>query len=523
MTVGVDVARHGTARPDAPAVFDGDRYLTWGQFHHRTNRLANALAGRYGVGPGDRVALLAHNRLEVAEVLAATAKAGGVYVGLNFRMDAGDLDAAVANADPTVLLAEVDYEADARRLSEQAGLPVAWIDAAGAAAEGPGTRYEALVDEGSDATPATVHRVRHTDLACIVYTSGTTGTPKGVVFDHAAVTQHATVACLEYGIDRTSRYLVQIPHNSSVNITMAPCIAAGAALGFADNRQFDPDRFAAAVADHGVTHTFLVPTQLMRVLDALAAGDPRLASVTTLGYGSSPISPDRLGSLVDRFGPIFLQLYGMAEIASIGTLLRKDDHVRALTDRPALLRSCGQPSYAVDVRVVDGEGADVPVGGRGEVVFAGPHVMRGYHREPARTAEVLVDGWMHSGDVAEVDDEGYVYIVDRLKHLIIRGGQNIAPTEVENVLYRHPAVLEAAVVGAPDPEWGERVVAVVALRDGAATTTPADLAEFVARSGLATIKRPEEVRVLPSLPKNAVGKIDKQRVRAAFWDGGRAV
>jgi acyl-CoA synthetase (AMP-forming)/AMP-acid ligase II len=259
----------------------------------------------------------------------------------------------------------------------------------------------------------------------------------------------------------------------------------------------------------------------MRILDSRTDLGERLRTIETLGYGSSPISPDRLRLLVDRFGSIFIQLYGMAEIASIGTLLRKDDHAHALGDEPRLLRSAGQSSLAVDVRVVDDEGRDVKPGLRGEVIFRGPHLMKSYYRDPDRTAEVLVDGWVHSGDIAEMDERGFVYIVDRLKHLIIRGGQNIAPNDIENVFYRHPAVLEVAVVGAPDPEWGERIVAVVATRPGF-DISAADLLAHAA-SELPRFVRPEEVFLVESLPKNAVGKIDKQAVRRPFWSKERQV
>jgi acyl-CoA synthetase (AMP-forming)/AMP-acid ligase II len=259
----------------------------------------------------------------------------------------------------------------------------------------------------------------------------------------------------------------------------------------------------------------------MRILDCDRDVTERLRSLETLGYGSSPISPDRLRLLVDRFGPIFIQLYGMAEIASIGTLLRKDDHVRALDGESQLLRSAGQPSLAVDVRVVNEEGRDVAPGDRGEVIFSGPHVMKGYYRDPERTADVLVNGWIHSGDIAEVDQRGYISIVDRLKHLIIRGGQNIAPTDIENVFYRHPGVLEVAVVGAPDPEWGERIVAVVALRPGFEVSAEELLAH--AATELPRFVRPEEIVFVVSLPKNAVGKIDKQAVRRPMWSAERQV
>jgi acyl-CoA synthetase (AMP-forming)/AMP-acid ligase II len=242
----------------------------------------------------------------------------------------------------------------------------------------------------------------------------------------------------------------------------------------------------------------------------------------TLGYGSSPISPERLGELVDRFGPIFNQLYGMAEIASIGTILRKEDHVAALADRPELLSSCGQASFAVDVRVIDAGGDDIGPGERGEVIFGGPHVMKGYYRDAERTDEVLIDGWMHSGDVAEVSDDGFIFIVDRMKNLIIRGGLNIAPTEIENVLYRHHAVLEASVVGVPDPEWGEAILAVVALKEGMAVD-PEELRTHCRNSELTSIKIPERIELLDALPKNAVGKIAKDQIRNRFWGDGRRV
>lgn len=516
MNIGLQVSRWAARRPDACALFDGTRERNWSELDKRSTRLANLLVDRFGVQPGDRVALLTENRIEVAEVLAGCHKSGAVYVGLNFRFDADELDGALENAEPVVLLTSGEFAARAESVAARRGIPILDLDLAGEAG------YESLLVGAGTDTPAAMHRAANSDVACIVYTSGTTGRPKGVTFDHAAMLQHATITCLEYEIDVDSRYLVQIPHNSSVNITIAPCLAAGAALGFADNRSFAPSSFAALVSQARVTHTFLVPTQLMRILDQLDDDDKRLCGLTTLGYGSSPIAPDRLRRLVDRYGPIFIQLYGMAEVASIGTLLRKSDHVRALTDTPALLTSCGRPSFGMDVLVVDEAGNEVEVGQRGEVVFSGPHLMLGYHRDQKRTAEALFDGRMHSGDIAEVDERGYLYIVDRKKNLIIRGGQNIVPTEIENALYLHPAVLEASVVGAPDPEWGERVVAVVVLRPSAHASEQ-ELAAFVNASDLARFKRPEQISIIESMPKNAVGKIDKQTVRSWYWTDRRAV
>jgi acyl-CoA synthetase (AMP-forming)/AMP-acid ligase II len=206
----------------------------------------------------------------------------------------------------------------------------------------------------------------------------------------------------------------------------------------------------------------------------------------------------------------------MAEIASIGTMLRKADHLAAVQGRPHLLKSAGQPSYAIDVRVVGPDGRDVGLGERGEVIFAAPYMMKGYYRDPERTARTLVDGWVRSGDVAEVDGEGYVYIVDGIKDLIIRGGYNIAPVEIEAVLHRHPDVLEVGVIGVPDAEWGEAILAVVALKAGA-RADEATLLRWCRESGaLNSLKMPKGIRFVGALPKNAVGKIAKNDLRSQF-------
>ncbi|MGA0065168.1 MAG: class I adenylate-forming enzyme family protein [Ilumatobacteraceae bacterium] len=512
MNLGVAVSREARRRPGALALFSTEYSCTYAELDERTNRLARWLRDAHDVSTGDRLAVLLPNRCEVVEYLVAAHKAALVYVGLNFRMDDSDLRSVFENAEPRLLVTCEEFRATAEMLQEAFGVPFVMIE------DLVGTKSPL---KNSSAEPLGLFPASG-DHACIVYTSGTTGRPKGVLFDHSAMSQHATVACLEYEITPDTRYLIQIPHNSSVNITIAPCLMMGAAIGFQDSRSFSPDTFASVVAQFAVTHSFLVPTQLMRVLDQLTDDDRRMSTLTTLGYGSSPISPDRLRDLVARYGPIFLQLYGMAEIASIGTILRKVDHERALGDKPALLNSCGRPSYGVAVRVVDDNGNDVPVGERGEVVFAGPHVMLGYYRDEKRTSDALYDGWMHSGDIGVFDDEGYLYIVDRLKNLIIRGGLNIAPVEIENVIYRHPGVLEVAVVGAPDEEWGERIVAVVA-RTTNGTVTEQEILDLCRNSELASIKRPEEVRFVDSLPKNAVGKIDKGSVRNQFWTGTRQV
>jgi fatty-acyl-CoA synthase len=514
MNVGLAVTRNATRYPDRLALFDDERTMDYRTLDRRSTQFANVLLDHFHVQRGQRVALLMHNRIDVVEILYGCAKAGATYVGLNFRLAEAEYVEIFENAEPSLLVSEREFAELARSLADRFELPLVLIDG-----EVPDD-YESLLAAASAEPPATLHAVRPQDDFCIVYTSGTTGQPKGVLFDHGAVVQHATACIIEYEMMKDSRWLTVLPHNSSVQITMVPMILAGGAVGFTESRGFDGERFAQAVHRHQVTHSYLVPTMLFRLLDQ--APDPGLLrSMVTLGYGAAPMSPDRLRDLVERFGPIFNQLYGMAEVASIGTMLRKEDHVRGLADRPRLLASAGQSSYAIDVRVVDEDRRDVAVGERGEVIFGGPYLMKGYYRDPERTAEVLVDGWMHSGDIAEIDEDGFIYIVDRKKDLIIRGGFNITPTEIENVIYAHEAVLEAAVIGVPDAEWGESVMAVVALRSDAAEEP--DLRRWCSEQGLPSIKVPERIAFVDVLPKNAVGKIAKRELRDRYWEAERKV
>jgi len=515
MNVGLAVTRITQRAPNSLALFDGERTMDYATLDQRTNRLANLLRDGHQFAKGERVALLVHNRMEVVEVLVGVAKAALVYVGLNFRMTEPELVSVLDNADPRMLVTEPEFEALALRLAAPSGIPVLVLDAGGS--------YETALASASAAFAPSAHTAFPQDHFAIVYTSGTTGLPKGILFDQAAALQHGAVACLEYEITEHTRYLIQIPHNSCVNITIVPTLMAGAAVGFAESRGFNGPALCETVERHRVTHTFLVPTMLATLLEQ----DPgdfsrRLSSITTLGYGSSPMPAERLRTLIAQYGPIFIQLYGMAEIASIGTLLRKQDHVQALADKPQWLASCGQPSFATTVRLVGPDGEDVARGETGEIIFGGPHTMLGYFRDPDRTARALIGGWLHSGDVGRIDDEGYFYIVDRIKDLIIRGGYNLAPSEVEKVLYTHPAVLDAAVVGIPDDKWGEAILAVVALKPGQGVS-PDELLQVCRASSLSSIKQPERVEVVESMPRNTIGKIDKKAVRERYWEGRRKV
>ncbi|MGQ0624630.1 MAG: AMP-binding protein [Sporichthyaceae bacterium] len=510
MDIGVAVAKYARSTPAAVAAFEGDRSLTYRELDGRSNQLANTLLGRFGVAKGERVAVLLRNRLEVAEALVGAIKAGAVYCGLNFRMSEEEYRAILGNAGARVLITEAPFREMAQKFATEFDLAVIDVDDPSAAGWGALTTAD-------DAAPSTLHGRAAADELCIVYTSGTTGQPKGIVFDSQAVGTHAMVAGLEYGMSARSRWLITIPHNSSLQITLAPTFLLGGAVGFSGARGFDPVAFAAEATRAQVTHTYLVPTMLYRVLEAgLSSAD--IPTLQHIGYGAAPIAPDRVTELVKRFGPIFSQLYGMAEVASIATMLRQEDHQRIAEGHSGLTASAGRPSFLVDVRVVNERGQDCAPGERGEVQFHTPYTMRGYHKHPEKTAEALVDGWMLSGDIGTFDSEGYLYIVDRKKDLIIRGGYNITPSEIENVLYAHPAVIEAAVVGLPDAEWGESVLAAVALRPGA-QAGEAELLAHCRAAGLPSIKVPGRVLTLDALPKNAVGKIAKRAIVDSVMEG----
>ncbi|MGV0833966.1 class I adenylate-forming enzyme family protein [Mycolicibacterium thermoresistibile] len=508
MNLGLAYSRNARRNPSGLAAFAGTRRLNWQQVNERSCRLANLLCDRYRVRWGDRVAVLVSNRIDIVELVGGCAKAGAVYVGLNFRLSESEYTHIFENCRPKVVIADAELAPIARRITEGSDVVVLDID--------DPADYEDQLADASTAPRLSEQLVRSSDNFCIVYSSGTTGRPKGILFNVAATLQHAAVAVNEYELTADSRWMIAIPHNSSMHITIAPLALVGGAIGFSDSRSFTPDRFVAEVRTNAVTHTFLVPTMLVRLLES-GIDATAVPSLQTIGYGSAPLAPHRIRELVQRFGPVFIQLYGMAEIASIGTMLRKADHAAAAAGRTELFATCGRESMLVTVRLVDEHGADVAPGEPGEIVFATPHSMVCYYRDPERSAEVLVDGWTHSGDIGQWTAGGYLKIVGRKKDLIIRGGLNIAPTEIENVLNTYPGVSESAVVGLEDPEWGERIAAVV-LYHRADPPTPAALRQWCTERGLSSIKLPERIEIWDELPRNAVGKVVKDRVRERLHD-----
>ena len=496
------VRRHALRRPARTAVIDGDLEIGYGDLDDRSTRLATALLAS-GVRPGDRVALLMDNTHRPVEIMVACARAGFVHVPLDFRLTADDVRAILRDCAPAAVVVDEPYRdvADAVR----ADLPGVRIWVTGAEA------YDALLACGSTAPPE--YDVDDADVFSIIYTSGTTGRAKGVTATHLQTLDNAMAVIAATGIDGSSRAIVSYPHNSAgtVHHVWGPILVMGGTLVMTDVRQFRADRFFALVERHRVTHCQLVPTMLFRLLDHPDRDRYDLSSIETIGYASAPIPPDRVREALDAFGPTLLQMYGMTETTSLATILSPADHVRAAGGDEHLFASCGRAAPGVEITIRGDDDAPVPRGETGEIVMRGRWLTTHYWNDPERTAETIRGGWLYSGDLGRLDDEEYLYVLDRKKDLLITGAAKVASTEVEAVLYGHPAVLEAAVVGVPDREWGERIHAVVAARPDHAVT--ADELVAFCRDRLAHFKCPKTAEVRAELPKTSTGKLAKAVLR----------
>lgn len=510
MTVAEWIRRCAQRMPDALAYVDGERRFSHAQFNARANAHANGLLAM-GLARGDRVAVLMNNHVEAVEAVAAAAKTGLVHVPINFRLSAREVAGVLEHSGSRVLFVDAEY---ADRVSPPA--PGATLERVIIVRPGDlKSEYERWLASQSAAEPTV--DVTGDDHFFICYTSGATGMSKGVLHQQRQSVAHAPVVNLGYEIDATSKLLLVYPHNSiaSINMFYVPAWLSGAAVVLTDQRNFNAERWLDLVALERITHCHLVPTMLFRVLESAKLASTDHSSLRTIGYGSAPMPTERVERLMEVFGNILIQGYGMTETTSIAAILDKKDHLEAIQGDRERLNACGRPAFGCELKIVDDAGREVAAGVTGEIVFRGPQLMTGYWNDPEKTAETIKGGWLYSGDMARLDDRGYIYIVDRKKDLIISGGANISSREVEEVLYWHPSVREAGVIGKPDEEWGERPHAFVSLFPG----KPASAAEIMAfcRERIAHYKCPDAIDIVDDLPKNPLGKILKTELRARFW------
>ncbi|MEU6116902.1 AMP-binding protein [Streptomyces sp. NPDC047117] len=539
MNLGVYLTRSARHWPDADALVCRSRTWTYRLLEERTGRLASALLAR-GLRPGDAVASLAWNRGELVEIEFALYKAGLMRVPVNARLGRREIEHILRDAPVRVLVFDTAHREDALAALAAAGtgcLPVELRDdeigeaptatTTDPAAPDPTTPedaapdaagvlpYEQLLAEGS--SEAVRVDTAEDDPCVLNFTSGSTGALKAAVqtFGNRLANMRKQLMSDDSRPRPGSRYLACGPITHATGMVLLAQVFGGATTHVLP--AWSPEAFLDTVERERITATFLVPAMLNGVLASPGVADRDLSSLDSVRIGGAPVSPARLRAAVELFGPVVAQGYGLGETTSVVAGIPSADLARAVTEDPELLQSCGRAAYDSEIRVVDEAGRDLPPREIGEIIVRGPDCVSAYWRAPELSAGTFRDGWVHTGDLAWMREDGYLFLVDRMKDMIISGGFNIYCTEVETALYEHPAVQEVCVVGVPDERWGEAVHAVVVTRAGR-TVTAAELTEFCARH-LDRFKKPRSVAFVPELPHNRNGKLDRKAVREPYWAG----
>ncbi|MBI1186741.1 MAG: long-chain-fatty-acid--CoA ligase [Alphaproteobacteria bacterium] len=515
VTTLADVARRqAERRPNALALKDGAYETTYAQLDAHASRIADRMIVE-GLKPGDRVAILSKNSDFFYEIWFGAMKARAALAGVNFRLAPPEIAYIIDDSDAKILFVGEDFYALAEQALAQMKTRPKLIALDG---EHEGyVWYETWRAQGAAIDP--MLRGGDDDVVLQLYTSGTTGHPKGVEISNANMVAllglaHG-VAGFNYEADDNVINAMPQFHVAGTNIGIV-AIASGARLHIL--RDLVPAQIIAMIEREKINHAFFVPAVILMLMQAPEMATADLTSVRTVSYGASPIAEELLIRARDRFNCGFLQFYGMTETCGAGTHLPPEAHDPARNK----LRSCGIPWPGVSVKVVDAEGNECKPGEVGEIVIKAPIVMRGYWKRPDATAEAVKDGWMHTGDAAYMDEEGFFFIYDRVKDMIVSGGENIYPAEVENAIFSHPDVADVAVIGVPDDKWGESVKAIVITKPGAAADPDSIIAHT--RERLAGYKVPKTVDFVDAIPRNASGKILRRELRKPFWEGrGRMV
>jgi fatty-acyl-CoA synthase len=496
MSVADWIDRHAAYAPNKAAILFEDREISYAALAEEIEKLAAALAQDLGIGPGDRVAVLACNRPEFLALVFACARIGAICVPLNWRLAPPEHRYILQNAEAAALFCEAAFRDGVETI--RAELPNCAMIGFGFSGEG-WRDYAELLQAGG----AAPRRGWREDPALLVYTSGTTGRPKGAVLTQDALHWNAVNSTALHDLVSTDRVLTFLPmfHVGGLNIQTLPALHAGATVIL--QARFQPADALQAIARRRPSLTLVVPAVMSALVQHPAWRTTDLSCLRAVGAGSSIVPPDLIRAFHVRGVPV-CQVYGSTETAPIAIVLRREDAMRKEG-------STGTAALHCEAGIVDEEGRDVPRGTPGEIVVRGPNVMSGYWRDPAATAEALVDGWFRTGDVGHQDAEGFFWVDERKKDLIISGGENIYPAELEAVLAECGDVAEAAVVARPDPRWGEVPVAVVVRRGGAGLEADQVRALFAGR--LARFKHPHDVVFVTELPRNAIGKVLRYRLR----------
>ena len=502
-----DLPRKGTVRHGSrtAVVFEGTS-LTYDQLNRRVNQAAHALAD-LGLRPGERLTILSDNTARYLETYLAAAKLGTSVTPLNTRLSDPELDYIVTDSEAVAIVAGDGYEARATRLLSS--VPALRVGVSLDNDLEGFTGYEEALAHAPDHEPDPEHGPSEDDLAVLMYTGGTTGAPKGVMLSHRNVMTAAitTAITLELTKDDSTCFVLPIFHVSWWPILSLLLVGGKVVI----NRTPDLNQILRLIQDEQCTHMNSVPTIYAWLTDNAPVDSYNLSSLRTLTYAGSPMAVEVLKRTITVFGPIFAQGYGATETAGgpITMLEAADHHLDGEDSR--LLASAGKAAICAEIKVVDDSDETLEPGRIGEVCVRGKHIMMGYWKNPELTEKALKGGWYHTGDLGYLDERGYLFLTDRKSDMIISGGENVYPNEVENAVYTHPAVLECSVIAAPDERWGEIVHAVVVARAGV-QVGPEEIIDHC-RQTLASYKCPKRVTFLDSLPKTAIGKISRKNVK----------
>jgi fatty-acyl-CoA synthase len=503
------VARFG----DAPAIADGQVRWSYRQLGDAVGRFISLLRA-VGLKKGDALSVLSSNRAESWAAISASMVMGLRYTPLHPLAAEDDHAFIIEDAEIDALIVEAG-KFGARGLAIRARVPGLKHLLSFGAVDGA----RDLSAEWPDAVPAPlVDESCAQDIAWLAYTGGTTGRSKGVMIPHRALTTMTLLIYADWDWPADIRFLAATPISHAAGVTLFPIMLRGGYVRLAQG--FEVEAYCRLIEQERITAAFLVPTLIYALIDApTVRARFDLASLDMIVYGAAPMSPDRLREAIRLFGRVFVQLYGQTEAPQCITTLRKIDHDDT---RPGRLGSCGRPNPLIDLKLFDADMREVAVGEPGEICVRGTLVMDGYWKRPEATAEAFRGGWLHTGDVAIRDAEGYLHIVDRTKDMIISGGFNIYPREVEDALMAHHAVASAAVIGIPDDKWGEAVKAFVVLKPGASNSA----ADLRAQELQAYVKdkrgapwSPKSIDFIEAIPVTGLGKIDRRALRAPYWQG----
>lgn len=494
------IRRHG----DQEALVDEHGSLTYRELGHRVAGIVECLRG-HGLSRGDSIAQLSGNKIDAVCVIAAAFVAGLRYTPLH-PLGAED-DHAFILRD-----AQIDcLVVDEHRFGDRGERLVPHLQGKRVVLSHGNSSFAAPLDSLAPAVARQLPRCEAAfeDIALIAYTGGTTGKPKGVVHRHRSLIANLFISMSEWDWGVPARFLAVTPISHASFLFILPVLLRGGTVALAGS--FTPHGFGELVRRHAISTTFLVPTMIRALVEEYAAVG-ELPSLQTIIYGAAPIAPDRLHAALERYGNRFAQLYGQTEAPNAVCMLFKRHHDMT---RPERLASCGVVLAGNEVRILREDGTEATTGEPGELCVRGPLVMDGYWNRPDETAQALRDDWLHTGDVARADEDGFLYLIDRRNDVIITGGFNVYPREVEDVLATHRDVAQSCVFGIPDDKWGEAVCAAVVLREGA-DTEPDELAAHV-RAGKGPIQAPKRIDFVGRLPLTPLGKIDRRALRAPYW------